>query len=329
MQANTTRLWRVLALLTSAGLVAAACGSDDAGDTAVGGNDDTVVQDVAASELSDLSVTVGSKDFTENILLGEMFTLALEDAGAEVDNQTNLGGTVVNRDALESGNIDVYPEYTGTGWTVHLGQEDPSFDSLELYNDTAEMDLAENGIHWVGISPFNDTYGFATGPDLTEANGGAFTLETMAAYLEENPDATLCLESEFPDRPDGLVLFEEATGYDVPDSQIQILDTGLIYIETAQGNCDFGEVFTTDGRIPALAMSLVQDPGVFILYNVSFTMTDELHQQAPEALDVLAHAILEPLDEERMAELNAAVDVEGRTHTEVAEEYLRAEGIIS
>ncbi len=71
----------------------------------------------------------------------------------------------------------------------------------------------------------------------------------MADYLKANPDATLCLETEFPDRPDGLILFEDATGYTVPQSQIKILDTGLIYTETAKGTCQFGEVYTTDGRI--------------------------------------------------------------------------------
>lgn len=331
---STTKLTRrALALAFSFGALAAACGdsgdaADDAVDTTAAGTGDEVVE-AAAGSFDGVSVTVGSKDFTENILLGEMLAIALEEAGAEVDNQTNLGGTVVNRDALEAGSIDVYPEYNGTGWTVHLGQEEPSSDSAELFNSTAEMDLAENGIRWLGVSPFNNTYGFATGPEFTEANGGPFTLDTMAAHLEANPDATLCLETEFPDRPDGLVLFEEATGYDVPDSQIQILDTGLIYTETAEGSCDFGEVFATDGRIPALDMSLVEDPGVFILYNASFTISDEVYQQNPEGFEQLADAILDPIDASLMAELNAAVDVEGRTHTEVAREYLETEGILS
>ncbi len=100
---------------------------------------------------------------------------------------------------------------------------------------------------------------------------GGFDLQSMADYLKANPDAKLCLETEFPDRPDGLILFDKATGYTVPQSQIQILDTGLIYTETAKGSCQFGEVFTTDGRITALNLSLVKDPGVFILYNASYT----------------------------------------------------------
>lgn len=183
-------------------------------------------------DLSGIDITVGSKDFTEQLVLGEMIAQAFEAAGANVDNQVNLGGTEVNRQALVSGDIDTYAEYNGTGWTVHLGQEEPSDDPEELTTQVAEMDLAENGIHWLGRSPFNNTYGFAVNQDFVDANGVP-TLQDMADYLAENPDATVCMESEFPDRPDGLVLFEEATGFEIPDDQISILDTNLIYTETA------------------------------------------------------------------------------------------------
>lgn len=293
----------------------AACGGDDSGG---GGSSD---------RLDGVSVSVGSKDFTENILLGEMYAQALENEGASVDKQINLGGTSVNRDALTSGDIDVYPDYNGTGWTVFLGNEDPSTDPQELYDVTAEADLEQNNIKWIGLSPFNDTYGFAANGDLAESEG-PFDLQGMADYLEANPDATVCMETEFPDRPDGLVLFEDATGYEVPNSQTQILDTGLIYTETSDGNCDFGEVFTTDGRITALNLELVDDPGVFILYNVSFTMNNDVYEANAEVYDELAETILADLDNEKMAELNAQVDVEGMPAERVAQTYLEDIGIL-
>ena len=308
-----------LALGLTATLALSACGSDDGGSGGGDGGGDE-------SRLDGVSLTVGSKDFTENILLGEIFAQALENEGADVTNQTNLGGTNVNREALLSGDITVYPEYNGTGWTVHLGQEDPSQDPEELYSVTAERDLEENDIAWIGLSPFNDTYGFAANGDLASEEGG-FDLQGMADYLEANPDATVCLETEFPDRPDGLVLFEEATGYEVPQSQINILDTGLIYTETANGACQFGEVFTTDGRITALNLELVEDPGVFILYNVSYTMQNETYEANSEVYDEIVSAILEPLDNDKMAELNAQVDVEGDSADSVAEGYLEEIGL--
>ena len=109
----------------------------------------------------------------------------------------------------------MYPEYNGTGWTVHLGQEDPSFDSDQLTKDVSEMDLAENSIRWVRQSPFNDTYGFAT--DRISPNRMAARSRLRAwPPLQDNPDATVCLSRSFPDRPDGLILFEDATGFRSP-----------------------------------------------------------------------------------------------------------------
>ena len=135
-------------------------------------------------------------------------------------------------------------------------------------------------------------------------------------------------ETEFPDRPDGLILFTEATGYAVPQSQIQILDTGLIYTETASGSCDFGEIFTTDGRIKALSLELVEDPGVFILYNLSFTWNDAKVQEHAETYQRLVEAILMPLDNAKIAELNGLVDLEGEDVEDVAADYLREIGLV-
>ncbi|MCB2223684.1 MAG: hypothetical protein KQH83_05855 [Actinobacteria bacterium] len=315
-----TRVRPLFAVLLALAMLTAACGDDDAG--ASGGR---IAEEV---DLSGISITVGSKDFTEQLVLGNIMVEGFQAAGADVTNKVDLGGTVVNREALLSGEIDVYMEYNGTAWTVHLGQEDPSFDPAQLTEDVRALDLAENGIRWVGKSPFNDTYGFATGSAMTEANGGAFTMQGMADYLAANPDATVCMESEFPSRPDGLILFEEFTGYEIPDSQQEVLDTNIIYNETANGNCDFGEIFTTDGRIPALDMSIVEDPGVMIVYNVSINMPDELYQQAPDEFEKFAELIFEGLDEDTMAELNRRVSVEGEDAEDVARDYLTEKGLI-
>lgn len=309
----------LLTILTAVALVAAGCSSG--GDTAQGG-------ELAKYDLSGIDIGVGSKDFDEQLILGEMLVAAFQAAGANVDNKVNLGGTNVVRAALESGDIDVYMEYNGTGWAEHLGLEDASFDSDELTAGVRERDLAENDIRWIGQSAFNNTYGFVSSPERTDENGGPFTIQSMVDYLEANPEATLCLESEFPSRSDGLILTEEYAGYDIPDSQITILDTGIIYSETAANNCDFGEVFTTDGRIEALPITLVEDPGVNLVYNVSMTMRDDKYQEAPDAFDAIADLLLGPLDNERMAGLNKQVSVEGMDPRDVAHEFLVSEGLI-
>jgi osmoprotectant transport system substrate-binding protein len=316
------RVFAPLALLATAGLVLAACGSDDTAGT----SDDAAVD---AAALDGVSVTVGSKDFDENILLGEMLAQALAAQGADVTNQTNLGGTSVNREALLSGDIDVYPDYNGTGWTVHLGNDDPSSDPQELYDLTAEADLEQNGIQWVGLSPFNNTYGFASNGALTEENGGPFTADEMFAYVADNPDAVVCMETEFPDRPDGLVLFEEGTGINLPQDQTQILETGLVYTETANGACSFGEVYTTDGRIQALDIDLVEDPNSYaIIYNISYTWDDEHYQKNADVYTEIVETILAPLDNETMAQLNARVSFDGEPAADVAAEYLAEQGLL-
>jgi len=151
----------------------------------------------------------------------------------------------------------------------------------------------------------------------------------MMEYVVATPDAIVCMESEYPNRDDGLVLMEEATGLEIPEAQRLILDTGIIYTETADNNCDFGEVFTTDGRIGALGLTLVEDPGVNILYNVSVNLRDEVYSQAPDAFDSIVEGILTPLDNERMATLNGLVSVDGEDPQAVARDFLVQEGLIA
>lgn len=321
---NTQRFRRMVVLALGLALITSACGGDDGGADAAGG-----AGPLADVDLSGIEIAVGSKDFTEQLVLGEIMVNAFEALGASVDNKVNLGGTVVAREALLAGEIDTYMEYNGTGYSVHLAIEEPiPFDSAELTSIVRDRDLDRNDIHWLSRSPFNDTYGFASSPDLTAANGGPFDMQSMADYLAANSDATLCLESEFPSRPDGLILFEDATGYEVPDDQIEILDTGVIYTETAQNNCDFGEVFTTDGRIPALDLTVVEDPGVMIVYNVSMNVRDDKYQEAPEAFNTIADAVLAPLDNDLMQELNRQVNEEGADPADVARQYLIDQGLI-
>jgi osmoprotectant transport system substrate-binding protein len=142
---------KIAVILAASALALSACSSDS--DSAGGDQGDNVA---GQNSLSGISVTVGSKDFDEQLLLGEILVQAFGAAGAEVTNQVNLGGTSVARAALTSGDIDVYPEYNGTGWAVHLEQENPSFDSVELTANVKEMDFDKNQIVWIGRSPFNN-----------------------------------------------------------------------------------------------------------------------------------------------------------------------------
>ena len=117
-----------------------------------------------------------------------------------------------------SGDIDVYPDYNGTGWTVHLGNQDPSSDPDELFTLTAEQDLADNGVRG-RADRVQQHLRLRRQRRVVEANGGPFDVQGMFEYVRDNPDTLVCMESEFPDRSDGLVLFEEATGIEIPESR--------------------------------------------------------------------------------------------------------------
>lgn len=302
--------------------------SPETGDEEVKDAQNTPKDLSALPDLSAVSLTVASKDFAEQRILGEMFVQAFREAGAEVTNLDGYGLTDAVRNAQVTGITDAVPEYNGVGWLIHLGNSNPSFDPDELTEDVRARDLEENGIVWIGRSPFNNTYGFTSSPEATEANGGAFSLQSMMEYVLRNPEALVCMESQYASRGDGVVLVERATGIEMPPAQTLILDSGLIYSETANNNCTFGEVFTTDGRIPALELTLVEDPGVHVLYNVSLTLREETYNQSPEAFEVITDAILRPLDNERMAELNSLWSVGGQSAQEIARGYLEEIGLL-
>jgi osmoprotectant transport system substrate-binding protein len=297
-------------------LVLAGCAEDDDGGP-------------SATAFEGVSITVGSKDFTEQYVLSEILIQALEARGAEVTDTTDTGDTPTTRAALLNGDIDAYFEYNSTGWVQHLGNSDPSTDGEELTEAVREAD-ADNGILWIGRSDFNNTYGFAVTPSIRQENlasrsnnAQAFDLQSMADWMEDNPDTIICVEPEFPARDDGLVLFEEATGFDVPDDRIRIFeDNSQIHEAVADGDCDFGEVFTTDGQLDALELTTVIDPGVFYVYNVSLNIRRDVYEQAPEAFDELVEDIITPLSQVRITQLNERVAFEGDPVELVAEDYL-------
>ena len=307
-----------VAVTLALSMVAAGCGTDD--------------ESAAEDAFSGVSIIVGSKNFTEQYVLSEILIQALSARGADVTDLTDTGDTPTTRAALVGGEIDAYWEYNSTGWVQHLGNSDPEPDGEALTKAVAEADRS-NGIEWIGRSTFNDTYGFAMSPAVAEDTAAtrftvdAFNLSAMAEYLDENDDAIVCVEPEFPDRADGLVLFENETDYIIPDTQLQVIeDAADVYDAVADGECDFGEIFTTDGRIDALNLRTVVDDGVFYVYNVSLNIDQEVYERAPEAFDDLVDDILRPLSQTRITELNRRVS-DGEPVSEVASDYLRTFGI--
>jgi osmoprotectant transport system substrate-binding protein len=305
---------RAVAIVTVLCLALTACGSDS---------------DSAALDFSDVDITVGSKNFTEQYVLSEILIQALAANGANVTDASDTGDTPTTRAALIGGDIDAYWEYNSTGWVNHLGQSTaPVEDGEELTEAVREADAA-NGIEWIGRSSFNNTYGFAMSPDVAEENQATrysvdkFDLEAMAEYLEDKDEAIVCVESDFQSRPDGLPLFEDSTEFTIPELQLLVFDDPAgVYEAGAAGRCDFSEVFTTDGEIDALDLELVVDDGVFYIYNASLNINSDLYGQAADDFDTLVGQILRPMSQSRITELNRRVS-DGTPVSVVAEEYLR------
>ena len=310
----------------AAALAVTGCGLSESSTSAGGGPCEGIEADsVDASALEGVEVKPGSKEFDEQLILGQLTVAMMCAAGADVVDETNTKGSTQARDKLIRGGSDVYWDYTGTGWINYLEHDEPINDAQEQYEAVKEEDLEKNGLVWGPLAPFNNTYAFATTEDFAQENG----LEThsdMAEYLKQNPGATVCVESEFAARPDGYPGFKKA--YGITEGKTQSLGTGVIYTQLDQGNCDFGEIFTTDGRISALDLQVLEDDKAFFpLYNGVPIVKEETDQEHPEILEVLA-PLAETLTTEVMQDLNTRVSAEGQDPEVVAEDFLAEQGFI-
>ncbi|NKE60626.1 glycine betaine ABC transporter substrate-binding protein [Lentzea sp. PSKA42] len=277
--------------------------------------------------LKGVEITVGSKDFTENILLGYLAEMALSAAGADVVDLTDLKGSQTARQALLNGEVDVTWEYTGTGWINYQGNELPVTGGEQAqYDATKKADLERFGVEWLAYSPLNDQYAFA----VTEAYGSQHNLRTtsdLAAFLGKNPDqAVFCLETEFTSRQDGFPAAERTYGF--PVTEVKNFGIGTIYSAVAGGTCPVGEVFTTDGRIAAQKLRVLEDDKkAFPQYNVAPTVRAEFlarHPQIRGPLETVSRA----LTNDQMIELCRQVDVEGKDAGAVAREWMVSKGFI-
>lgn len=275
------------------------------------------------ADLAGATFTVSSKDFTESILLGKITAEVLKAHGATITDKTNIKGSVNTREALTSGQIDMYWEYTGTAWITYQKNTKPLPDPTAQHDAVKKADAA-NGIAWLGMAPMNDTYAFATKAD-TATKLGVTKLSDLSKLPES--DMTFCIESEFSTRDDGFPGMVEAYGLKVPDSGIKMLDTGVIYKTTAEGGtCNFGEVFATDGRIKALNLTVLEDDKHFFPnYNAALTLKQATLDKYP-SIATYMDPVAQKLTNDVMTELNAKVDAEGMDPGDVAAEWVKSQG---
>ncbi|MFH9067879.1 glycine betaine ABC transporter substrate-binding protein [Streptomyces alboflavus] len=277
--------------------------------------------------LEGANLTVTSKEFTEQLILGAIMGIAFQAAGADVLDRTGIQGSIGAREAVKGGDADAMYEYTGTAWITYLGNSDPIPDPQQQWDAVRKAD-AKNGVTWLPPAALNNTYALA----LNESNlkkYGTKTLSDVAALSKSDPKAvTLCVEGEFANRADGLPGMQKKYGMSLPAGNITQMDTGIIYTQAEKGSCTYGEVFTTDGRIKAMNLTpMADDKRFFPNYNAAPEINSKTLKKYPGIADVLA-PVTKKLDNTVAQELNAKVDVDGQDPHEVAKDWMVEEGFV-
>jgi osmoprotectant transport system substrate-binding protein len=281
---------------------------------------------------SDAHLTVTSKNFTEQLILGKIAVLAAKAAGFQVTDETNVPGSVAVRQLMTSHDADMTWEYTGTAWLTYMGATKGIPNKQKQWQAVYDKDL-KNGLTWLKPAPENNTYALAVRSEAVKKLGNISSLSQIAKLPVS--ERTFCVEPEFNSRSDGFkpmlkkygLTLGSATG--VPTKNVSILDTGTVYTATDRGKCNFGEVYTTDGRIKSLGLTVLKDDkGFFPAYNVAPMFATSVIKQYPQLRGVFDQ-ISPKLTDATMQELNKQVDVEGREPADVAADWMVKEGFIT
>ena len=268
------------------------------------------------------TITIGGKNFTEqNILVSMMADLIEAKTNLTVVTKPNLGGTLVVSKAIDSGDLDLYAEYTGTALTVQL-KEAPMTDPEAVYQKVKQEYETQKQLTWLKPFGFNNTYTLA----MTKAEADKYGIKTFSDLAKYASDMTLVSEPEFLERTDGYKGLE--TTYGLHFKTAKSMDAGLTYDAVKSGKANVNDAFATDGRIAAFNLiSLTDDKHFFPPYYAAPVVRDETLKKHPEVADTL-NLLAGKLSDETMQQLNAKVDVDKQDPKVVAREWLKSQGLI-
>ncbi len=295
-------------------LTVAACGSDN--------------NDKSSSSSSDKpgagkpAITIGSKSFTEEAILGELYTQALRSKGFKVTLKPNIGQTEVADKALTSGKIDMYPEYTGTTLSVVAGEKTKPKDAAAAYQ-AAKKFYEGRGETLTAATPFFDSDGVAVAKDYATKN----QLKSLGDLKKLGSKVTLAGAPEFATREEGLLGLKKV--YGLNDLKFKPLAIGLQYKALDQGKVNAIEVFTTDGALASGKYTVLQDPSkVFGFQNVAMVLPQKLQTQLGSGFTDTVNGVSAKLTNEAMQQMNAAVDIDKNKPSAVAQKFLQANGLL-
>ena len=278
-------------------------------------------------------ITVGSKIDVEGSLLSQMIILMLRSEGFEVVDKSQFGPTSVVKKALETGELDIYPEYTGNGaFFFDEADSDVWKDAQKGYERVKLLDEEANNIIWLETAPANNTWAIAIPRALAEEHS-LNTLDDFAAYINGGGTVKLIGSEEFVNSPAALPAFQEAYGFTLREDQVLTVssgDTTQTEKAAAEGTdgVNAAMAYGTDGAIDALDLVILDDPrGVQPVYEPAPRVRGQIMEDYPEIADIL-NPVFQSLNLETLQSLNARIGVQGENPADVAREYLISKGFL-
>ena len=278
-------------------------------------------------------VVVSSKIDTEGGVLGNIIKQVLEANEIPVEDRIQLGGTPIVREAINAGEIDIYPEYTGNAAFFFERADDPLWnDAQSAYEEARKLDFEANKIVWLTPSPANNTWAVAIRQDVAEANG-LDTFTQFGEYVAGGGEVKLAASAEFVNSPAALPKFQEVYGFTLSPDQLITLsggDTAATIAAAAQGTngANAAMVYGTDGGIAPSGLKVLEDDkGVQPVYQPAPIIREEVLAEYPQ-IEELLKPVFEALSLETLQELNGRVQVGGEAASAVATDFLTTNGFL-
>ncbi|EGT5683272.1 ABC transporter substrate-binding protein [Cronobacter turicensis] len=278
-------------------------------------------------------VKVGSKIDTEGALLGNIILQVLDSHGVKTVNKIQLGTTPVVRGAITSGELDIYPEYTGNGAFFFKQENDPAWKNAQQgYDKVKKLDAEQNKLVWLTPAAANNTWTIAVRQDLAQKNK-LTSLADLSRYLKDGGTFKLAASAEFIERPDALPAFEKAYQFKLNQDQMLSLaggDTAVTIKAAAQqtSGVNAAMAYGTDGPVAALGLQTLTDPkGVQPVYAPAPVVREAVLKAYPEMAQWF-EPVFKALDEKTLQELNAQIAVEGLDAGKVASQWLKEKGLV-
>ena len=279
------------------------------------------------------AVRVGSKLDAESGLLGTMILQMLQANGIPTENKIQLGPTKIVRGALLSGEIDIYPEYTGNGAFFFNIDSDPVWKNAGAgYEKVRQLDQEKNGIVWLKPAPANNTWALAVRRDVADANK-LKTMEDFAKWVSGGGKAKVAASAEFVESPAALPSFQQTYGFALRPEQMLVLaggDTAATIRAAAEATSGVNTamVYGTDGAIAALDLVVLADTkGAQMVYEPAPTARAAVLTANPKIADLLG-PVFASLDAGTLRTLNAKISVDGQDQKQVATDYLKSKGFL-